>query len=175
MSRILFAGVASLALMVTGAAFAAGSGGGGGSDVQCNAGQVYDQNKQKCVPKSSSLDTDSIHGTGEALAYAGRYDEAIDILKLAEDRNDPRILNMLGYAHRKQGKILIGLGYYEEALRIDPNHVLTREYLGEAHLQMGDIASAREQLGEIEKRAGAASKEYVELSKRIAEFESRHG
>lgn len=151
-------------------AFAAG---GDTTTPSCKAGEVYDQAKQRCVPKSSSLDTDSLFETGRALAYEGRYDEAIDVLKLAEDRNDPRVLNMLGYSHRKQGHLLIGLGYYEEALRIDPDHVLTREYMGEAFLQMGDLASARKQLEEIAERAGADSREYGELAAHIAAFEER--
>ena len=98
---------------------------------------------------------------------AGRYDEAISVLTLAADKTDPRILNYLGYSHRKSGRVTVGLGYYQEALRQDPNYVLVREYLGEAHLQIGNVAAAREQLGEIEKRCGKGCKEYAELSNQI--------
>ena len=152
-----------------------GGGGSSGSGNQCSSGMVWDNGQQKCVPKSSSLDTDSLFEAGRALAYAGRYDEAIGVLKLAEDRGDPGVLNMLGYANRMQGKLLVGLGYYEEALRIDPDHVLTREYLGEAHLQMGDLAAAKEQLGEIAQRCGTGCEEYAALSKKIEAFEKQHG
>lgn len=171
----LLSGAAAALLISTPLAVAPAlaAGGGGSNTPNCKAGEVYDQAKERCVPKSSSLDTDSLYETGRALAYAGRYEEAIDILKLAEDRNDPRVLNMLGYSHRKQGHLLIGLGYYEEALRIDPDHVLTREYMGEAFLQMGDLASARSQLDEIARRAGADSKEYGELAAHIAAFEQK--
>ena len=86
------------------------------------------------------------------LAMAGRYDEAIAVLSLAANKQDPRILNYLGYSHRHSGRVTVGLGYYEEALRIDPNYTLVREYLGEAHLQIGDLAGAQQQLMEIEKR-----------------------
>ena len=95
-----------------------------------------------------------------ALAMAGRYDEAISVLTLAANKQDPRILNYLGYSHRHSGRITVGLGYYEEALRINPDYTLVREYLGEAHLQIGDLAGAREQLSEIEKRTGKGSREY---------------
>ncbi len=185
MVKLLLSGCSTilLALSVLAApALAAGGGGSGGSGgggdggtAGCPTGQVYDDAKNKCVPKSSSLDTDTLFENGRALAYAGRYDEAISVLKLAEDRGDPRIFNMLGYSNRKQGKLLIALGYYEEALRIDPDHVLTREYLGEAHLQMGDVASAKQELGEIEKRAGRDSAEYAELSRQIAAYEAANG
>lgn len=158
-----------------GAALAAGGGGGGGSDNNCPTGQVYDQSQKKCVEKSSALDTESLFKAGRQLAYGGKYDEAISVLKLAEGRGDAGVYNMLGYSHRKQGKLLIALGYYEEALRLDPNHVLTREYLGEAHLQMGDVASARDQLGEIAKRCGTGCDEYAELERQIAAFERANG
>ena len=93
--------------------------------------------------------------------------EAIKVLSLAQNKSDPRILNYLGYSHRKAGRILVGLGYYEEALRIDPNYTLVREYLGEAHLQLGDVASAKNQLSEIEKRCGTSCEEYKELAEQI--------
>lgn len=145
--------------------------GGGGSDTQtCAAGKVWDKNQKKCVPKSSLNDDDSIYEAGRDLAYAGRYGEAIEVLTMAKDKTDPRILNFLGYSHRKSGRIEVGMGYYQEALRQDPDYVLAREYFGEAHLQRGDVTAAREQLNEIEKRAGRDSKEYAELSKQIDAF-----
>jgi len=150
-------------------AFSAGGGGGGGETIsQCRKGLVWDKVHKKCVPpKQSMLDDDSIYEAGHDLAMAGRYDEAIKVLTLAANKKDPRILNYLGYSHRKAGRILVGLGYYEEALRQDPNYTLVREYLGEAHLQRGDVAAAREQLNEIEKRCGKSCSEYAELSAQI--------
>ncbi len=149
--------------------------GGESSTPTCPKGQVYNSSKQKCEPKTSAVDPRSLFETGRALAYSGRYEEAIETLKLAYDARHPGVFNMLGYSYRKQGKLLVALGYYEEALRLDPDHVLTREYLGEAYLQMGDLASAREQLGEIEKRAGRSSAEHAELSRHIAAFEAANG
>ena len=149
--------------------------GGETSTPTCPKGQVYNNAKQKCEPKTSVVDPQSLFETGRALAYAGRYDEAIETLKLAYDARHPGVFNMLGYSYRKQGKLLVALGYYEEALRLDPNHVLTREYLGEAYLQMGDVTSAREQLSEIEKRAGRSSTEHSELSRHIATWEAANG
>ena len=150
-------------------AFAAGD--GGGETVECKTGEVYDKVQKKCVPaEQGKLDDDSIYETGRDLAMKGRYDEAINILTLASDKTDPRILNYLGYSHRKSGRVLVGLGYYEEALRNDPDYTLVREYMGEAHLQLGNVAAAREQLGEIEKRRGKDCAEYAELSAQIEAY-----
>jgi tetratricopeptide (TPR) repeat protein len=90
------------------------------------------------------------------------------VLGYIADKEDPRVLNYLGYSHRKSGRIGVGLGYYQEALRIDPDYVLAREYLGEAYLTLGDVAAARNQLAEIEKRCGKGCREYSQLAEQLA-------
>lgn len=178
--RLLIQVMAVVALPLFAApAFTAGGGGGGGSGggnagptvTECKKGMVWDKKKKKCVvPQYGMLDDDSIYEAGHDLAMAGRYDDAISVLTLAANKQDPRILNYLGYSHRHSGRVAVGLGYYEEALRIDPNYTLVREYLGEAHLQIGDLAGAQEQLIEIEKRIGKGSREYGMLSEQIDHF-----
>jgi tetratricopeptide (TPR) repeat protein len=144
-------------------------GGGSGNTTQCTNGKVWDKKQKKCVnAQEGQLDDDSIYEAGRDLAMAGRYGEAITVLAMAADKTDPRILNYLGYSHRKAGRISVGLGYYQEALRIDPNYTLVREYLGEAYLTLGDVASARTQLDEIEKRCGTGCREYGLLADEIA-------
>ncbi|MET0574258.1 MAG: tetratricopeptide repeat protein [Mesorhizobium sp.] len=160
LASMLFAGP-----LLVAPAFSAG--GGTAPAPSCAKGKVYDTKSKKCVPKTSAVDDDSIYETGRSLAMEGRYGEAIDILNLAKDKTDPRILNYLGYSHRKEGRVLVGLGYYQEALRQDPNYTLVREYMGEAQLQLGDVTAAREQLGEIEKRCGKGCSEYTELASQI--------
>jgi tetratricopeptide (TPR) repeat protein len=159
--------------LVAAPAFAAGGGGGGGggsSAPTCSKGKVRDRNGKCVTPRRGELDDDSVYENGRALAMEGRYGEAIAVLSLATDKTDPRILNYLGYAHRKQGRITVGLGYYQEALNNDPDYTLVREYMGEAYLQLGDIASARNQLTEIGKRCGKGCKEYQELATQIEAF-----
>ena len=112
-------------------------------------------------------DDESIYLAGRALAKAGRYDEAINILTMASDKTDARILNYLGYSHRKAGRAVVGLGYYQEALLNNPDYTLVREYMGEAYLMLGQVDKAREQLGEIAKRCGTGCAEYLQLSQNI--------
>ncbi len=131
---------------------------------KCKKGKVYSVRKKKCiVPKKSELDDDNIFRAGRLLAFDGRYSEAIEVLSLASDLNNPKILNYLGYAHRKAGRIDVGLGYYKQALAIDPDYTLVREYMGEAYLQRLDFANAGKQLTEIEKRCGKTCREYALL------------
>ena len=173
----LSAALISLTLPVATLAYAAGGdSGSGGSDQTptCKSGEVYSQKEKKCVPANQgAIDDDDLFETGRALAYAGRYGEAIQMLGLVSDKNDPRVLNMLGFSHRKSGRIEVGLGYYQEALTINPDFTLAREYLGEAYLTLGDVASAKNQLSEIEKRCGKGCAEYAELEKQIAAVEAR--
>lgn len=154
-----------------------GSSGSGKSDgssaTACKGGKVWDRKSQKCVvPKQGLLDDDTLYEAGAMLADAGRYGEAITVLGYVAHKADPRVLNYLGYAHRKSGRITVGLGYYQEALRIDPDYVRAREYLGEAYLTLGDLPSARNQLGEIEKRCGKDCREYAMLANQIAQHGS---
>ena len=147
-----------------------GGGGGGGHDSQsqCKNGKVWSKKTKKCVvAQRGAVDDDSLYAAGRSLAEQGRYGEAITILSLAADKTDPRILNYLGYSHRKAGRVSVGLGYYQEALRHDPDYTLVREYMGEAYLQIGKVDAAREQLTEIEKRCGKGCEEYAELAKQI--------
>jgi len=160
------------------AAMAAGEGsgeGGGQTVTQCKKGEVWDKKKEKCVKaQRGALDDESIYEAGRDLANAERYDEAIAVLELAANPNDPRVLNYLGYSNRKLGRVELGLKYYKAALAAKPDYTLVREYLGEAHLQMGNLREAKEQLAEIERLCGGTTcEEYRDLSEEIAEFEQK--
>ena len=161
------------ALVMPVASFGAADSGTSASDEapKCPQGKVWDKKKEKCVVAESSLGNDALYDAGRQLAKAGEFEQAIRVLVLAPNKNDPRVLNYLGYSHRKAGRVTVGLGYYQEALRIDPDYVLVREYLGEAYLMLGDAASARGQLTEIGKRCGTACAEYAELARQIDAFE----
>ena len=131
-------------------------------------GKVWNKKTKKCAnADESSLDIDSIYETARYVAKNGRYDEAIVLLYPISDRQDKRVLNYLGYSWRKSGHIELGLKYYHQALAIDPDYVLVREYLGEALIQKGDIAGAKAQLIEIETRCGVTCEPYVELRKEL--------
>lgn len=141
---------------------------------KCKKGKIWSKKRKKCVKikKSSLLGDENIYQTGRDLAIRGRFGDAIQVLSYAYNKSDPRVLNYLGYAHRKAGRIDVGLGYYKEALRIDPDYILVREYMGEAFLQKGDLVSAKVQLKEIEARCGSSCAEYAELAKQITNFKS---
>lgn len=164
-------GAGALLLALSGdPAFAAG-GGEPVNDPKCSDGKVYSEQMKKCVDAEESLlDDEQIYQAGRAFAQAGRYGDAISVLSTIAANGDPRVLNYLGYAHRKQGRILVGLGYYEEALRLNPDFTLARSYMGEAFLELGDLNSARAQLQEIANRCGTDCDEYRALDDQVGDY-----
>jgi Flp pilus assembly protein TadD len=150
-------------------AFAAGSDSSSGSQTPtCPSGKVYSQQKQKCVDAQSNLlDDQSLTTYAYVLAKQGRYEEALQTLDLLKKPNTAEALNYRGYATRKLGRVDEGIGFYLQAVALDPNYTLVREYLGEAYVIKGDLPRAKEQLAEIEKRCGTTCEPYSDLAEAI--------
>ena len=87
---------------------------------------------------------------------------------MVQNQQDPRVLNYTGYSHRKAGRLEIGITYYRQALAINPDFNLAREYLGEGYIAAGRIDLAMNELAAIEKSCGTDCDEYRELSAAIA-------
>lgn len=193
-STLLAAGLSfAFAASAMAAGDAGGSSGAAGTDAQtqansCPAGKVWDPNykglltKGKCVNAADLKKDDKkpdtekqglIYDQGKAFAKAGRYDDAITMLKQAPDQGDPRVLNYLGFSHRKLGRMDEALAFYNAAVAKNPDFSLVREYLGEAYLQLGQLEKAREQLSEIERICGGkACGEYGELAALIVKSQT---
>lgn len=136
-------------------------------------GEVYNKKTKKCEKKEAVLDQDSLFESGREFAYAGQYEEALAIFDLAPNQLDPRILNMKGFSYRKLGQIEKGMAHYKHSIAIDPEYALVREYYGEALLQVGDLAAAKEQLSKIEAICASQNCEsYAQLYAAISDFES---
>jgi predicted Zn-dependent protease len=60
-------------------------------------------------------------------------------------------------------------------LAAHPDRTTTRQYLGEAYLQIGEPGKAKEQLAEIARRCGTACEDYQLLAEEIAKFEKEAG
>ena len=173
MKKLLYLSLAAF-LMTSASSMSFAAGGGGVEPAEppkCKKGEVLKKvgNKKKCVPiESGILPDEDLYQQGRALAKAGEYDWALQVLAAIQNQNDPRVLNYTGYSNRKAGRLEIGITYYRKALAIDPNFVLAREYLGEGYVAAGRIDLAKLELNEIKTRAGTASEEYQDLSKAIA-------
>jgi len=108
-------------------------------------------------------------GAARELYASARYDEALAVLDLMQDRETAEALNYRGYATRKLGRVDEGIGYYLKSVALDPHYAQVREYLGEAYVSKGDVERAREQLRAIEAICGTGCEEYEDLAKAISE------
>ena len=142
---------------------AAGSGSPTTTEKSCKKkGMVFDKIKKKCIEASRGMfDDDTLFLSARNLAYDGKFDQAIHLLQLAENQDDPRILNFLGFSNRKKGRLTIALRYYERALEIDPS------YMGQGMVADGNMVGAKEQLAEIRDRGRADSWAYTMLENAI--------
>jgi predicted Zn-dependent protease len=134
-----------------------------------------DKGKKKDLDKTGPFSDDQIYSLGYWQAKGGQYGAALDTLRSAKNGNDPRIVTMIGFTLRKLGRVEEAMGYYNRVLASHPNRTTTRQYLGEAFLQLGQPDKAREQLGEIAKRCGTACEDYRLLALEIAKFERKAG
>ena len=94
------------------------------------------------------------------------YSKALSKLQEANktDRNNPDILNYLGFTLRKTGKFEEAEKYYLAGLKIKPNHTGINEYLGELYVNTGRIELAKERLAVLK---NCNCKEYTELKEVI--------
>lgn len=132
---------------------------------ECPKGQVW--NGKKCVPARKLKDSALIE-QGRQLAVTGHYTQAIDVLGAVRSKRDVLALTYLGYSYRKSGQFERGMALYRQALAIDPNSTVTREYLGEGYAETGRVDLARIELAKVETLCGNREcEEYRDLAEAI--------
>ena len=105
-----------------------------------------------------------------ALIAAEKYQEAILSLQSAAKlaTTDADIQNLLGFTHRKTGKLDAAASYYKRALEINPKHKGALEYQGELFLMLGDKDAAADNLAKLDKICWLGCSEYDDLKQAIA-------
>ena len=111
------------------------------------------------------------------LVEAADYEDAIRVLDGLErdESGNADVLNMLGYAHRKLGRVETAFDYYRRALAIEPRHLGANEYLGELYLETGELDKAEERLGELAIACPSGCEERDELSEAIDAYKAERG
>ncbi len=112
----------------------------------------------------------SAYAEAVGLINQERYAAALDALSRADAALGPHpdVLNYMGFASRKLGRFEAAFAYYDQALRLDPNHLGATEYLGELYLQLGDVERARVQLARLDYLCAYGCREREELARWIA-------
>jgi tetratricopeptide (TPR) repeat protein len=124
----------------------------------CAEGEVWDGATETCRPiEQSRLPEDLLRRTARELAYAGRSDDALDLLARSDAAGSAPVLTLTAFAHGRAGRLDKAIPLYEAALAADPEDLLARAYMGLALIAAGREDAAAAQLSEIRQRGGAGS------------------
>jgi tetratricopeptide (TPR) repeat protein len=122
------------------------------------------------TPKPKDPDLEA----GRKAVEAQNWKVAIDDFgrAAARDPKNPDAQNLLGYSWRKSGNLDLAFKYYNEALRINPDHKGAHEYIGEAYLMVNNLPKAEEHLAQLDKLCFFSCYEYTELKKAVEQYKS---
>lgn len=112
--------------------------------------------------------------TARSYIAAKQWRAAIDELQRVDNKTSADWNNLMGYSLRK-AKTPDYEGaekYYNQALRIDPQHRGALEYSGELYLMKGDLAKAQERLATLDKVCRFGCEEYSALKKAVANYKA---
>jgi len=124
------------------------------------------------TPDADWARLDPEFAAGKKALVAEDWDGAIAVLKSAALR-DPRnadIQNYIGYAYRRLRQMGPAIGHYQQALMLNPRHRSAHEHLGEAHLVLGEPATAEQHLAHLEDICLIGCEEYDDLKRAIAAY-----
>ena len=152
---MIFRTVLVLLVLSFGSAFAAGSDSSGGGDSN-NSESLY-KSSVSLIKRAGKLEKKDNKEKAEKL-YSQAFKKLSEALKT--DKNNPDILNYMGFTSRKIGNFSEAENYYLKGLAIDPKHNGINEYLGELYVQTDRIDKAKERL-EVLKNCNC--EEYGEL------------
>jgi Tfp pilus assembly protein PilF len=131
-------------------------------------------------------EAEKLYAEGWALSEQAKKDEAAGITDMAQKKFckarkrfevavsvDPKYhqaWNMVGFCARHCGDLKVAFDAYAKCLALAPDYEEAHEYLGELHIQTGDLEKARVELAWLEARK---SEEAKELAGKIAAAEGK--
>ena len=148
-------------LLLTNYSFAAGSSGSSGSSGDdSDKTSLYKEAKRFIVRAKKLEKKDKVE---KALKlYSKAYDKLLKAYD--KDKENPDILNYLGFTLRKAGNFEEAEKFYLAGLEIKPNHKGINEYLGELYIKTNRIELAKERLEVLK---GCKCEEFEELKELI--------
>jgi len=111
-----------------------------------------------------------------ASIKAGKFEQAVELLKAANESGSAEWNNLLGFSLRKKASpdLAAAETYYEAALKIDPKHRSALEYYGELKLMKNDLAGAEALLARLDKACFFTCEEYTDLKQAIQKYKSQN-
>jgi cytochrome c-type biogenesis protein CcmH/NrfG len=117
------------------------------------------------VPNRNSPPEHRTMREARALVAQQRWAQAEQLLAthVRQEPRDADAHNLLGFSLRNLGRLQASLVAYRRALELDPDHLGAHEYIGEAYVQLGDMARARTHLAALERLCPAGCPELEDL------------
>ena len=110
-----------------------------------------------------------------ASIKAGKFEQAVELLKAANESGSAEWNNLMGFSLRKKSSPDLNAAetYYEAALKIDPKHRSALEYYGELKLMKNDLPGAEALLARLDKACTFGCEEYTDLKQAVQKFKSQ--
>ena len=126
---------------------------------------------------STSTRSDPVMDRYHAAAQQNDWKSAAATMQaaLATNPSNADYHSLYAYSLRRSGTSEMDLVFkhYNEALRIDPKHRGAHEYIGEAYLMVGNVAKAKDLLGQLDKICFFGCSEFSDLKRAISEYETK--
>jgi len=118
---------------------------------------------------------DADYAAGKRAADNKDWGQAVVLYERAEKRypDQADLQNSLGYAYRNLRQYDLAFKHYKRAIEIDPRHRGAHEYIGEAYLVTGDLASAEKHLAALREICLLPCEELTDLERAVADYRSR--
>ena len=109
-----------------------------------------------------------------AQIAAKKWPAAVDELKRVNDIGSAEWNNLMGYSLRKSATpdYAAAEKFYDEALRIEPQHRGALEYSGELYLITGNLPKAEARLAALDKACRLPCEEYTDLKQSIQRYKA---
>jgi len=120
---------------------------------------------------------DPDYAAGRKAIEARDWNAAIKYFSSAALRapDNADIQNLMGFAHRKTGRLEPAFKHYQRALELNPRHRGAHEYVGEAYLMVNNLAKAEEHLAALDRICLLPCEEYSDLKLAISAYKKRAG
>ncbi len=118
---------------------------------------------------------DDDYAAGKRAADRKDWTEAVRYFQRAERRHPDHadLQNALGFAFRNLKQYDVAFRHYRRAIELDPRHRGAHEYIGEAYLMTGDLASAEKHLATLRSICLLPCEELQDLERAIAQYRGK--
>ena len=124
-------------------------------------------------PDAAARDPD--YSAGKAAMDKKNWTEAVKRFQQAALRapDSADLHNYLGFSYRNLKQMDLAFKYYKRSIELNPRHRGAHEYIGEAYLMVGNLASAEKHLAALRNICLLPCEELADLEKAITEYRAR--